>query len=59
MEHKVLGATGPKKVVKAGATEGKSARFYPADDVKVPKNSRKSKHNVSQHTFSPCIYVCS
>jgi len=43
--QKVLGATGPKKVVKAGATEGKSARFYPADDVKVPKNSRKSKHN--------------
>jgi len=42
-----LGIAGPKKAAKAAASAGKSPRFYPADDVKTPKHSRKSKKNVS------------
>merc|ERR1740121_567151 len=42
---RVLGAAGPKKAVKAAATSGKSARYYPADDFPRPKHSRKKKHN--------------
>jgi len=38
----VLGTAGPKKVIKAAATTGKSARYYPADDIAVPKHSRKT-----------------
>jgi len=40
-----LGIAGPKKAAKAAASAGKSPRFYPADDVKTPKHSRKSKKN--------------
>lgn len=43
--QRVLGTTGPKKVVKAAATTGKSPRYYPADDVSRPKHSRAKKHN--------------
>merc|ERR1712160_147191 len=39
--YMVLGTAGPKKVIKAAAT-GKSARYYPADDIAVPKHSRKT-----------------
>ena len=46
-KQRVLGIAGPKKALKASATTGKSARFYPADDIKTPKPSRKSKKNVS------------
>ena len=34
-----------KKAVKAAATTGKSARYYPADDVPRPKHSRAKKQN--------------
>jgi len=40
--YMVLGTAGPKKVTKAAATTGKSARYYPADDIAVPKHSRKT-----------------
>ncbi|EJK63044.1 hypothetical protein THAOC_16316 [Thalassiosira oceanica] len=43
-QQRVLGVAGPKKAVKASASTGKSARYYPADDVPRPKHSRK-KHN--------------
>lgn len=42
---RVLGVTGPKKAAKASAASGKSARYYPADDVSRPKHSRAKKHN--------------
>merc|ERR1711906_11578 len=42
---RVLGVAGPKKAVKAAAPSGKSARYYPADDIRRPKHSRKKKHN--------------
>ncbi|GMI27467.1 hypothetical protein TrCOL_g2291 [Triparma columacea] len=35
---------GPKKAAKTAASAGKAARFYPADDVAVPKKSRQSKN---------------
>ena len=44
LKQRVLGVAGPKKAVKASASTGKSARYYPADDVPRPKHSRK-KHN--------------
>lgn len=44
-QARVSGIAGPKKVVKAAAPTGKSPRFYPADDVKTPKYSRKSSKN--------------
>lgn len=40
-----LGTVGPKKAAKAAASAGKSPRYYPADDVRTPKHSRKSKPN--------------
>ncbi|GMI28511.1 hypothetical protein TeGR_g12270 [Tetraparma gracilis] len=33
---------GPKKAPKTAASKGKSPRMYPADDVPVPKKSRKA-----------------
>merc|ERR1712003_248756 len=42
---RVLGVAGPKKAVKAATPSGKSARYYPADDIPRPKHSRKKKHN--------------
>lgn len=42
---RVLGVAGPKKAAKAAAPTGKSARYYPADDVPRPKHSRAKKHN--------------
>lgn len=47
-DTKVLGIAGPKKVVKAAPSSGKSPRFYPADDVKTPKHSRKNKNNAPE-----------
>jgi large subunit ribosomal protein L6e len=43
--QRVLGVSGPKKAAKAPAASGKSARYYPADDVSRPKHSRAKKHN--------------
>jgi len=48
MALKVLGIAGPKKAAKAAASVGKSPRFYPADDVKRPLPSRKSKKNAAK-----------
>ncbi|KAL3765021.1 hypothetical protein ACHAW5_004280 [Stephanodiscus triporus] len=43
---RVLGVAGPKKAAKASSSSpGKSARYYPADDVPRPKHSRAKKHN--------------
>jgi len=43
---RVLGTTGPKKAVKAAAAPaGKSARYYPADDIPRPKHSRAKRQN--------------
>jgi len=42
---RVLGVAGPKKAAKAATPSGKSARYYPADDILRPKQSRKKKHN--------------
>jgi len=52
---RVLGTTGPKKAAKAAASTGKSARFYPADDVSRPKHSRAKKHNAPKirASFTP------
>ena len=45
-QQRVLGTAGPKKAAKAAAaTSGKSARYYPADDISRPKHSRAKKHN--------------
>mmetsp|Transcript_23800 Transcript_23800/g.34744 ORF Transcript_23800/g.34744 Transcript_23800/m.34744 type:complete len:201 (+) Transcript_23800:91-693(+) len=41
----VKGPGGPKKAVKAAVTAGKSARYYPADDIPTPKHSRKKNEN--------------
>ncbi len=45
----MLGVAGPKKAIKASSSSttstGKSARYYPADDVPRPKHSRAKKHN--------------
>ena len=41
MARSFVSTGGPKKAAKAVASKGKSARFYPADDVAVPKKSRK------------------
>mmetsp|Transcript_25768 Transcript_25768/g.30369 ORF Transcript_25768/g.30369 Transcript_25768/m.30369 type:complete len:190 (+) Transcript_25768:80-649(+) len=41
MALKVLGTAGPKKATPAA----KVGKYYPADDVKKPLNSRKSKRN--------------
>ena len=43
--QRVLGTAGPKKAAKAAASSGKSARFYPADDVKTALHSRKASKN--------------
>lgn len=43
--QRVLGISGPKKAVKASPAKGKSARYYPADDIPRPKHSRAKKHN--------------
>lgn len=58
---RVLGVAGPKKAAKAAASTGKSARYYPADDVSRPKHSRK-KHNAPKvrSSFTPgtvCILL--
>merc|ERR1711906_56564 len=42
---RVLGVAGPKKAAKAATPSGKSARYYPADDIRRPKHSRKKKYN--------------
>ena len=60
--QRVLGNTGPKKAVKAAEPSGKSARYYPADDVPKPKHSRKNKHNAPKirGSFTPgtvCILL--
>jgi len=44
-QARVEGIAGPKKAIKAAPSTGKSPRFYPADDVKTPKHSRKGKKN--------------
>merc|ERR1711935_443995 len=59
---RVLGVTGPKKVAKASPSTGKSARFYPADDIPRPKHSRAKKHNAPKirGSFTPgtvCILL--
>jgi large subunit ribosomal protein L6e len=43
--QRVLGTAGPKKAAKAAPSKGKSARYYPADDIPRPKHSRAKKHN--------------
>ena len=43
--QRVLGIAGPKKAAKAAPSSGKSARYYPADDIPKPKHSRANKHN--------------
>merc|ERR1712160_124381 len=52
---RVLGVSGPKKAVKAAAPSGKSARYYPADDIARPKHSRKKKKNAPKirGSFTP------
>lgn len=45
LHQRVLGITGPKKAAKAAPATGKSARYYPADDIPRPKHSRAKKHN--------------
>lgn len=42
---RVLGTAGPKKVAKAAPASGKSARYYPADDIPRPKHSRAKRQN--------------
>lgn len=59
---RVLGTAGPKKAAKAAASTGKSARYYPADDVPRPKHSRAKKHNAPKirASFTPgtvCILL--
>ena len=59
---RVLGVTGPKNVAKASPSTGKSARFYPADDIPRPKHSRAKKHNAPKirGSFTPgtvCILL--
>merc|ERR1712238_79136 len=59
---RVLGVSGPKKAVKAAAPSGKSARYYPADDIARPKHSRKKKKNAPKirGSFTPgtvCILL--
>jgi len=59
---RVLGVAGPKKAVKAAPKSGKSARYYPADDLPRPKHSRKKKHNAPKvrDSFTPgtvCILL--
>ena len=41
MTRSFVATGGPKKAAKTVASKGKAARFYPADDVAVPKKSRK------------------
>lgn len=57
--QRVLGVTGPKKAAKAAASTGKSARYYPADDVSRPKHSRAKKHNAPKirASFTPGTVV--
>ena len=59
---RVLGTAGPKKAAKAAASTGKSARYYPADDVPRPKHSRSKKQNAPKirASFTPgtvCILL--
>merc|ERR1712127_648140 len=59
---RVLGIAGPKKAAKAATSSGKSARFYPADDIARPKHSRAKKHNAPKirASFEPgtvCILL--
>ncbi|KAK1746768.1 60S ribosomal protein L6 [Skeletonema marinoi] len=59
---RVNGTTGPKKAAKAAATTGKSARYYPADDVPKAKHSRSKKQNAPKvrGSFTPgtvCILL--
>jgi large subunit ribosomal protein L6e len=60
--QRVLGIAGPKKAAKAAPVTGKSARYYPADDVSRPKHSRAKKHNAPKirGSFTPgtvCILL--
>jgi large subunit ribosomal protein L6e len=53
---RVLGTTGPKKAAKAAAAPaGKSARYYPADDIPRPKHSRAKRQNAPKirASFTP------
>ena len=61
-QQRVLGVAGPKKAVKAAPSTGKSARYYPADDIARPKHSRAKKHNPPKirSSFTPgtvCILL--
>lgn len=62
IQQRVLGNAGPKKAQKAAASTGKSARYYPADDIPRPKHSRAKKHNAPKvrASFTPgtvCILL--
>jgi len=49
---------GPKKAAKTVASKGKAARFYPADDVAVPKKSRQNKNAPkTRATIAPGVVV--
>jgi len=60
--QRVLGIAGPKKAAKSAPSSGKSARYYPADDISRPKHSRAKKHNAPKirASFTPgtvCILL--